>query len=227
MPGAAGHPGDQVGVDRADGVAAVLDQRPGVRLVLLQPHQLGAGEVRVQPQAGQLRHPRLVPLLAQPRADGRRTTVLPDDRAARGPQRLAVPEQHGLALVGDADGGHLAVVRLERVPGRLQRRLPDLLGGVLDPARSGEVLGELLVALGGDRALGGDDDRGDPGRPGVDREHAHADLPREGPVATGENVMGDTLGRPSCGTIERAPPAGRDGSLGSMATVTRGARSRT
>ena len=42
-----------------------------------------------------------------------------------------------------------------------------------------------------------------------------------------ENVMGDTLGRPSCGTIERAPPAGRDGSLGSMATVTRGARSRT
>ena len=32
--------------------------------------------------------------------------------------------------------------------------------------------------------------------------------------------MGDTLGRPSCGTFERAPPAVRDGSLGSMATVT-------
>ena len=54
VPGAAGHPGDQVGVDGADGVAAGLDERPGVRLVLGQPHQLGAGEVGVEPEPGQL-----------------------------------------------------------------------------------------------------------------------------------------------------------------------------
>ena len=106
--GPAGHPGDQVGVDGADRVAAGLDQRPGVRLVLGQPHQLGAGEVRVEPQPGQLAHPVLVAVGAQPVAEVRRTPVLPDDRAARRPERLAVPEQHGLALVGDAD-------RLQRV----------------------------------------------------------------------------------------------------------------
>ena len=169
VPGAPRHPGDEVGVDGADGVAARLDEPPRARLVLGDPAQLGAGEVRIQPQPGQLGDPVLVALVAQPGADVGGTPVLPDDRAARGAQRLAIPQEHRLALVGDADGTQLALVDLrEHGPRGLQGRLPDLLRGVLDPARLREVLGELLVALGHDAAVVADDDGGDAGRPCVD-----------------------------------------------------------
>ena len=114
--GPAGHPGDQVGVDGADGVPARLDQRPGVRLVLGQPHQLGAGEVGVQPQPGQLGDPLLVALVLEPRADVGGTPVLPDDRPPRRAERLAVPEQDRLALVGDADRLQLRRRRPARWP---------------------------------------------------------------------------------------------------------------
>ena len=73
------------------------------------------------------------------------------------------------------------VVRLQRGAGRLERGLPDLLGGVLDPARLREVLGELLVAAGRDPAVLGDDDRGHAGGAGVDGEDAHRSVtPRRG-----------------------------------------------
>ena len=56
-----------------------------------------------------------------------------------------------LPLVGDADGrDRLGLGRASR-PARWRRRRPDLLGVVLDPARPGEVLRELLVA--GSRGL--------------------------------------------------------------------------
>ena len=107
-------------------------------------------------------------------ADRGRTPVLPDDRSTWRAQRLAVPEQHGLALVGDADGTQLGRVDLvERRPRGLQRRLPDLLRGVLDPAGIREVLGELLVAARRDPAVGSDDQGGDAGRAGVDGEDGH------------------------------------------------------
>ncbi len=168
---AARHPRHEVGVDRADGVAPGLDEGPRVRLVLGEPGELRAREVRVEPEAGELGDALLVAGVAQPRADVGRPAVLPDDRAARGAEGLAVPEDDGLALVGDADAPQLAAVDLrQRLPRGLERRLPDLLGRVLDPAGPGEVLGELLVAPGDDLAGRRDDDRGDARGAGVDRE---------------------------------------------------------
>ena len=124
MPGAAGHPRDEVGVDGADGVAARLDQGPGVRLVLGQPGQLGAGEVGVEPQPGQLGDALLVALVAQALADGGRTPVLPDDRAPGRAERLAVPEQDRLALVGDADRPQLRRVVATSAPRGWPRASP-------------------------------------------------------------------------------------------------------
>ena len=73
-----------------------------------------------------------------------------------------------------------AVPGLEAVAHGLEGGLPDLLGGVLDPAGLGEVLAELLVALGGDGALGRHDERGHARGPCVDREDAHALLTTRG-----------------------------------------------
>jgi hypothetical protein len=109
--------------------------------------------------------------LAQPVADVAGAPVLPHDRAARSSERGPVPEHGGLALVGESDGRH--GLPGQRLAAGGQRRLPDLLGLVLDPARPREVLRELLVAAGRDAAALVDDQRGHAGGPGVDREDGH------------------------------------------------------
>ena len=107
-----------------------------------------------------------------------RETVLLWDRETLGSPRRAIVWQDRLALVGDAEGPELGpVVRREAGAGGLEGRLPDLLGGVLDPAGLGEVLRELLVAPGRDGALGGDHHRGDAGGAGVDGENTHRGVP--------------------------------------------------
>ena len=60
----------------------------------------------------------------------------------------AVPHHRGLALVGDADAGQRRGLELglgERTAADLDRRPPDLLGVVLDPAGLGEDLRQLLL----------------------------------------------------------------------------------
>ena len=158
VPGAAGHPGDQVGVDRADRVAAVLDQRPRVRLVLGQPDQLGAGEVGVEPQPGQLARPgpRGPPRAAACRWPAVRRSCQTIARRGRA-QRLAVPEQHRLALVGDADAGEVVAEpshasRPSRVASRVACQISS--GECSTQPGSGKCWAELLVALRGDRPLG-------------------------------------------------------------------------
>ena len=129
-----------------------VDAGPGVRLVDGQPGELGAGEVRVEPEARTCSHQVLVPRLAQLVAQRRRPPVLPDDRVAWRAERLAVPEHCGLALVGDADSGGYVGRAVQRSPARREDRLPDVLGGVLDPAVARKVLGELAIAAPDDRA---------------------------------------------------------------------------
>ena len=94
-------------------------QRPGVRLVLGQPGELGAGEVRVEPQPGQLgdRGPRGRPSRSRSQISAVRRSC--QTIARRGDaQGLAVPQHHGLALVGDADAGEVAGVRRPMRRGR-------------------------------------------------------------------------------------------------------------
>ena len=143
VAGAAGHPGDQVGVDGADGVAARLHQRPRVRLVLGQPHQLGAGEVRVQPQPGQLGDPLLV---ARRRAAASQMSAVRrscQTIARRG--EPSVSRSHSTMvsrwLVMPTAVSSAASTLASASRGRLERGLPDLLRRVLDPAGLREVLG--------------------------------------------------------------------------------------
>ena len=116
--------------------------------VVEQPGDLGGREVGVEQQPGLGRDHRLVPGPLQVAARLRRAPVLPDDGAMDGLARAPVPDDAGLALVGDADGGDVAGPELgggERLPGRLHRRAPDVLRVVLHPARGRIVLGELAL----------------------------------------------------------------------------------
>ena len=182
-PGQAGH---EPGVDRAGGEISGFRRRPEFRVLAKEPGQLGSREIRIQDQPRSVAHVRLMTASPQLRADRRRAAILPDDCPARRRQRDAIPEHHGLPLVRDADGLHA-----DAVPGRAQRRArnphghpPDLLGVVLHPAGSGEVLGELRIAATQDASVARHHQRGRARRPLVEcqnrRRPAHNATPLPG-----------------------------------------------
>ena len=85
--------------------------------VVEQPLDLGAGEVRVEEQAGPLSEQRLQAGGLQLVADRSRAAVLPDDGVGDW-MAVAVPDDGRLTLVGDTDGGDVcrAGLRLRAAP---------------------------------------------------------------------------------------------------------------
>ena len=114
----------------------------------------------------------------QPIAEVRRAAVLPDDGVVDGTSGLAVPDDRGLALVGDADGGDVPRPQVrapQRLDGDGDLRRPDLVGIVLDPARLRKDLLELPLPDGDDGAVVIEDDGARAGRAlieGEDVRHA-------------------------------------------------------
>ena len=157
----AGGVGDVGGVD---GPASELPQQPGVHRaeqnlppaglfpgplhMVEHPLDLGGGEVRVGNQASGGTDMLLQAVGPQPVHQLRRAAALPDDGVVDGPPGGPVPQNGGLTLVGDADGGDL-----RRVYPRLGDDLhhypvlggPDLHGVMLHPPLPGVELGELLL----------------------------------------------------------------------------------
>ena len=109
-------------------------------------------------EAGALADQVLVARGAQLVAARGRAPVLPDERAVDGLAGRPVPDDDRLALVGDADRAQLARPRRRRRRAPRRRRagdVPDLGRVVLDPAGPREVLRELAVRRGRDRARRG------------------------------------------------------------------------
>ena len=154
--GAAGGPAGQVpqhpGVDGAEGEVGVGGVEVEVALGE-EPGGLGGAEVRIEHQAGPLTDRGQMTGLGQAAAEGGGAPVLPDDGPVVGGAGRAVEGDQGLALVGDADGGH-RLAGLGQAGAHLGQGgphgLPDLGGVVLDPAGAGEVLGQLPVGHVGD-----------------------------------------------------------------------------
>ena len=74
--------------------------------------------------------------------------ILPHDGVGDGPAGLAIPQQRGLALVGDADGGDVGGGEsgfFQRGLGGGELGFPNGPGIVLDPAGFGENLREFLL----------------------------------------------------------------------------------
>src|SRR5690606_34494965 len=129
--------------------------------VIQDPGYLGAGEVRIEDEAGLAGDLRLHAFALQRGAVLGGAAVLPDDCLVDRPAGLAVPHHGGLALVGDADTGNVAGgdLRLRpRAAAGLERRAPEILRVVLDPSRAREMLRKLLLRRSDDAVIGVEQD---------------------------------------------------------------------
>ncbi len=146
------------------------------------------------------------PSALQPGAGIGGAAVLPDDRAVHGLAGRAVPQHHGLALVGDADGARCAApAARQRLARRGQRVAPDILRVVLHPARCRVMLRRTRagrVATGRPSRL--EDDRAGGGGALVDGEHVIGLSQRCSPSS---GWLRRCIARSSadCGAVSRRP----------------------
>ena len=152
-----------------------------------QPRHLGGREVGVEHQPGALAHERQVAGGGQLVAAVGGAPVLPHDgpvqRAGRCERFHATTVSRWLVMPMAATGSSSAGAQLAQ---RGPHRVPDLVGVVLDPARPGEVLGELPVG------------------PGLGRAPASSTARARTPVVPASMAM--TIGH---GGAERTPAPGR------------------
>jgi len=98
----AGELPDEPGIDRAECELAALGAGARPRNLVEQPGDLGAAEIRINHQPGLLFYEFLNPFFFQLRTNLRGAPVLPDDGVVDRLAGLPVPDDGGLALVGDA-----------------------------------------------------------------------------------------------------------------------------
>ena len=137
---------DEPSVNRAEAQLAAL--RPLARIldIIENPLDLGRGKIGVNNQPGLAANP--VALVVQTVAVFRGAAVLPDDGVMYRLAGGAVPDDGGLALVGDANRGEVFRFQPgfgERFGEHRNLRTPNLLGVMLNPARRREILGKRLL----------------------------------------------------------------------------------
>jgi hypothetical protein len=155
MEPAGGELVDQPAVDRPASEPAGLGRVARAGHMIENPGDLGGAEIRIEPQAGLEADQRFAPLSTELVADAGGAAVLPDDRRVNRHAGRAIPDDHGLALVGDADRRHVGRLELggsQRFLGHGQLRRPDLLRIVLDPTGLGKRLAKLPLGQGHDVA---------------------------------------------------------------------------
>ena len=138
-------------VPKASLPASALRARAGN--VVEDPCHLASGKIRVDDEAGAFADEVFVPVLLQSIAVVGRAPVLPHDRVVDRSAGLAIPDDRRLALVGDADGRDISWTQVgasERLGGDGDLCGPDLIGIVLDPARTRKDLREFPLAGGHD-----------------------------------------------------------------------------
>ena len=165
----------------------VARRGPGAcaRHIVEQPGEFRPGEIGVDQQSRDLCDVRLRPLPLQAFARRSGAAVLPDDRAVDRLARGPIPDDHRLALVGDADRGHIGDATAGPFHGLAHDRdagLEDLDGVVLDPPVGGIVLGQRPARLGHRPSLQIEEDGAGAGGAlvqGHDQRLGHAAFPPE------------------------------------------------
>ena len=147
-----------------------------------EPRHLRRREVGVERQAGDPGQRRSV--LGQVGTDRGGTAILPGDGCTQRLTRRVVPGQHGLTLVGEADGGHTPAGTGDRFAAGPADRVPQLLGVLLDTAAGDGVRRDRRL----DRAQAGavvvEDHRLCRRRPLIESEDADAGSLCQGDVST-------------------------------------------
>ncbi len=162
----------QPAVDGACGQLATFSAGAGAGNVIEQPSQLGGREIGVGQQAGALLQQRRVAVSRELGADARSAPVLPNDGVRQRPAGGALPQHHGFALVGDANGGEIAQLRSGTGQGFGEGgalRGPDVERVMFHPAGLRVVLGELALRAGQHPALQIDDEGARAGRTLIER----------------------------------------------------------
>ena len=145
---AAGESPDQEAVDRAGPESARRQQLRCSRPVGEEPFDLGGAEVRVETQARPGFDGRSESRSLQLGAAIRRPAALPHDGVPQGGAGLCVPQEYGLPLVGDADGGQIRGFQtclLESEPAGAELSPPYIFRIVLHPSGLRVVLGEFFL----------------------------------------------------------------------------------
>ena len=96
-----GEPSQEPTVHRTHGQVPRFGPFPELRVLSEEPGELGARKVGVQDKTGPGPHLLFQPFGSELRTDGGRPPVLPNHGPVNGSQRLTVPEDHRLSLVGD------------------------------------------------------------------------------------------------------------------------------
>lgn len=143
----AGQPPDQPGIHRARREFAVFRSCPSPFDVVEDPRDLGCREVGIEFQAGHPAH--ALGGRGKLLASVGGSSVLPNDGGMDGSSGGALPDNHGLALVGDGDAEE--VVRGDSGLGegasrRSELGVPNGLGVVLHPSRTRVRLREFDLA---------------------------------------------------------------------------------
>ncbi len=175
---------DDPGVHGAEEDVAGLGALAQALDVVQQPADLRAGEVAGQREAGLAAEAVLADVAAQLAAERLGAGVLPHQCVVHRLAGVLVPQDGGLALVGDTDRADVVLGQAGLLQRAADDRLhpgPDLGGVVLDVAGLGEDLPVLLLVDGDDPAVGAEDDAAAGGGALVDRGDVVASGGHEGP----------------------------------------------
>src|SRR5690606_11060558 len=200
----------EVGIHRAERELTSARAGSSVRLVIEQPFQLRPRKVWIEHQASHFSNPLEMSPVPKLTAELRGSTILPYDRALHRAPRPTLPEQCGLALIGDADRGDIAPAQArvsERARDGSERALPQLFRLVLDPTRLRKVLCELLRMPSQGGPVEAQHQRRGAGRPLIQRQnvfslHAPKGTWTQG-AQRGHNAKAE---HPASGVLERNGP---------------------
>ena len=124
-------------IHRAERELAARGGSAGAGSVVEQPCEFGRREIGIEAQPGFLRDERFGTFGAEANTGIGGAAILPHDGTVNGFVGAAIPEQRGLALVGDADGGEISGGYFcpgERLGGAISLGVPEILGLMLNPA---------------------------------------------------------------------------------------------
>ena len=144
---------DQPRVHCSECQFAGFSELAGAGDILEHPGDLAGGEIGIDQKARALLNGLAMSRVAQALAEIGGAAILPDNRIVNGLSGVAVPQERGLALIGNADARYVfgaGTCFLKSFTSDSDLRRNNVLGIVLNPSGLGKDLLELALGNGAD-----------------------------------------------------------------------------